>query len=63
MTPDPALVQQDDSVHRIILAPEEDIYLRQKDIRELQKAKGAIRASIDVIMDQLELVPEELPSG
>ena len=58
--PHPSLVVPDGNVHRIILDADEDIYLSQKDIRELQKAKGAIRASIDVIMDQLDLTPDDL---
>jgi uncharacterized 2Fe-2S/4Fe-4S cluster protein (DUF4445 family) len=34
--------------------------LSQWDIRELQKAKGAIRAAIDILMGQLGLAPEDL---
>ena len=34
--------------------------LTQLDIRELQKAKGAIRASIDILMDQLDLSPDDI---
>lgn len=34
--------------------------LRQWDIRELQKAKGAIRAAIDVLMGRLQLKPADL---
>ncbi len=54
------LVLPDKSVYRIILSKEENIYLSQKDIRELQKAKGAIRAAMDILMDQLELQPTDL---
>ncbi len=36
------------------------LLLTQHDIRELQKAKGAIRAAIDVLMQQLDLVPDDL---
>jgi uncharacterized 2Fe-2S/4Fe-4S cluster protein (DUF4445 family) len=54
------LVIPDQSVQRIILSSEENIYLSQKDIRELQKAKGAIRAAVDVLMDQLDLEPKDL---
>ena len=45
---------------RIQLAPESNLFLSQSDIRELQKAKGAIRAAVDVLMNQLELTPEDL---
>jgi uncharacterized 2Fe-2S/4Fe-4S cluster protein (DUF4445 family) len=44
----------------ISLAPGDNLLLSQMDIRELQKAKGAIRATIDILMDDLELRPEEL---
>ncbi len=54
------LVQPDNSVYRILISKEEDIYLSQMDIRELQKAKGAIRAAVDVLMEQLELQPADL---
>ena len=43
-----------------MLSKEEDIYLSQMDIRELQKAKGAIRAAVDVLMEQLDLSPADL---
>jgi uncharacterized 2Fe-2S/4Fe-4S cluster protein (DUF4445 family) len=36
------------------------LYLTQHDIRELQKAKGAIRAAIDVLMSRLGLDPVDL---
>lgn len=36
------------------------LLLTQYDVRELQKAKGAIRAAIDVLMSQLNLVPDDL---
>ncbi|MDZ7844135.1 MAG: ASKHA domain-containing protein [Anaerolineales bacterium] len=45
---------------RIQLTPNADLYLTQLDIRELQKAKGAIRAAVDVLMSQLDLAPEDL---
>jgi uncharacterized 2Fe-2S/4Fe-4S cluster protein (DUF4445 family) len=37
-----------------------EILLTQWDIRELQKAKGAIRAAIDTLMKQLDLQPEDI---
>jgi len=54
------LVLPDKSVYKIMLSKEEDIYLTQMDIRELQKAKGAIRAAVDVLLDQLDLKPADL---
>ena len=45
---------------QIPLTPDNHLWLTQWDIRELQKAKGAIRAAIDVLMGQLKLQPEDL---
>jgi uncharacterized 2Fe-2S/4Fe-4S cluster protein (DUF4445 family)/DNA-binding GntR family transcriptional regulator len=36
------------------------LYLTQHDVRELQKAKGAIRAAVDILMDRLGLKPGDL---
>ena len=36
------------------------LYLTQHDIRELQKAKGAIRAATEILMEQLGLEPGDL---
>ena len=47
-------------IKRIKLTKEGDLYLSQMDIRELQKAKGSIRASINILMDELELKAEDL---
>jgi uncharacterized 2Fe-2S/4Fe-4S cluster protein (DUF4445 family) len=44
----------------IPLTPTGDLQLSQWDIRELQKAKGAIRAAIDVLMILLDLKPEDM---
>lgn len=38
----------------------EDVYLSQWDVRELQKAKGAIRAACDILLRRLDLAPEDL---
>jgi uncharacterized 2Fe-2S/4Fe-4S cluster protein (DUF4445 family) len=57
---DSDLVVPDNSVFRINLSKEEDIYLSQMDIRELQKAKGAIRAAVDILLEQLNLQPADL---
>ena len=45
---------------RIMLSSDPELYLTQIDIRELQKAKGAIRAAVDVLMGQLGLSPQDL---
>lgn len=37
-----------------------DLLLTQWDVRELQKAKGAIRATVDVLMEKLNLTPADL---
>ncbi|MFN2190582.1 MAG: ASKHA domain-containing protein [Candidatus Promineifilaceae bacterium] len=44
----------------IPLTPSGLLRLTQMDVRELQKAKGAIRAAIDTLMDILELQPDDL---
>lgn len=45
---------------RINLTADGALSLSQLDVRELQKAKGAIRASVDVLMDQLGLKAADL---
>ncbi len=54
------LVQSDNRVYRVVISKEENIFLSQMDVRELQKAKGAIRAAMDILMDQLDLQPADL---
>ena len=54
------LVQPDNNVYKIVISKEEGIYLSQNDVRELQKAKGAIRAAVDILLDQLSLQPRDL---
>jgi len=55
------LVSDDENNHRSIkLTPDGKLRLTQTDVRELQKAKGAIRAAIDVLMQQLDLTPDDL---
>jgi uncharacterized 2Fe-2S/4Fe-4S cluster protein (DUF4445 family) len=44
----------------IKLTDDGSLILTQNDVRELQKAKGAIRAAIDVLMQQLNLDPKDL---
>jgi uncharacterized 2Fe-2S/4Fe-4S cluster protein (DUF4445 family) len=53
----------DEDVHgarRIPLTPEGHLALTQWDVRELQKAKGAVRAAVDVLLAQLNLAPSDL---
>ena len=52
--------RDDKGSRRIQLADDLDLYLTQLDIRELQKAKGAIRAAVDVLLVNLDLKPEDL---
>jgi uncharacterized 2Fe-2S/4Fe-4S cluster protein (DUF4445 family) len=54
----PALERQNGRA--ILLTPDGNLQLSQMDIRELQKAKGAIRAAIDILMDELSLQPEDM---
>ncbi len=44
--------------NQIELAP--GVYISQNDIREVQKAKGAIRAALDTLLKQESLKPEKL---
>ncbi len=44
----------------IKLTDDGKLLLTQHDVRELQKAKGAIRAAIDVLMNELNLTPKDL---
>jgi uncharacterized 2Fe-2S/4Fe-4S cluster protein (DUF4445 family) len=52
--------QSTETPNSILISSDPGIYLTQMDIRELQKAKGAIRAAIDILMNQLELTPNDL---
>jgi len=55
------LISRGDNGARCIdLTKNGNLKLAQLDVRELQKAKGAIRAAIDVLMMKLDLKPEEL---
>jgi len=54
-------------VRRFLLADTEQVaegsnalYLGQKDVRELQKSKGAVRAASDILLKQLALGPADL---
>ncbi len=44
----------------IPLTPDGGLSLSQWDVRELQKAKGAIRAAVDILMGELNLQPRDL---
>ena len=45
---------------RIQLTEQGPLSLTQWDVRELQKAKGAIRAAIDILMKKLDLTPGDM---
>ncbi len=45
---------------KFALTPDGSLTLSQWDVRELQKAKGAIRAATDILMGQLDLEPSDL---
>ena len=42
------------------LTEDGSLSLAQFDVRELQKAKGAIRAAVDILMDELKLKPQDM---
>ncbi|MDI6696774.1 MAG: ASKHA domain-containing protein [Anaerolineales bacterium] len=49
-----------DGGRRLRLTPDGRLGLNQWDVRELQKAKGAIRAAVDTLMARLKLQPQDL---
>lgn len=49
-----------DGGRRIALTPDGRLSLTQWDLRELQKAKGAIRAALDTLLARLDLRPADL---
>jgi uncharacterized 2Fe-2S/4Fe-4S cluster protein (DUF4445 family) len=53
------MVVLDNGPKRILLSEDGSIWLTQKDIRELQKAKGAIRAAIEILMKDRHLGVED----
>jgi len=61
-----ARVEQDDDGTRFILAREEEtqiegpVFLTQRDVREVQLAKGAIAAGIMILLSELGLVADDL---
>jgi len=66
ITPDPPseyqhlLFEDDRGIRNLHIAEDHNVNLTQTDVRELQKAKGAIRAAMDVLMLELDLQPEDL---
>jgi len=54
------LLEDSQGYRRLQITDNSRVTLTQTDIRELQKAKGAIRAAIDVLMMKLGLEPEDL---
>lgn len=60
------LVPQDDESVSFLLAPADetrtgdDIFLHQKDVREMQLAAGAIRAGTMILLKQAGLTPEDI---
>ena len=55
-----ALQTGPDGVDRLALTPDGHLKLSQWDVRELQKAKGAIRTAIDILLKRLDLGPADL---
>ena len=54
------LGEENHSARRIRLTPDGKLSLTQWDVRELQKAKGAVRAAFDILMRRLDLAPDDL---
>ncbi|MCP4425344.1 MAG: DUF4445 domain-containing protein [Chloroflexi bacterium] len=52
--------ENQNGIRQIWLTPDGALKLTQWDIRELQKAKGAIHATVNILLAQLDLVPEDL---
>jgi uncharacterized 2Fe-2S/4Fe-4S cluster protein (DUF4445 family) len=49
-----------DGVRRFKITDDAQLSLSQLDVRELQKAKGAIRAAIEILLARLDLKPDDL---
>ncbi len=49
-SPDNIKIETVDEIRRIVFS--EELYLTQTDIRELQKAKGAVRAACDILLER-----------
>lgn len=53
----------EDNGRKVLLASGDDgraVYLTQRDIREIQLAKGAVRAGIEVLLEEAEMSAEDL---
>ena len=59
LTPQGRLLDRDDQ-DRFVLDPVTGLSISQKDIRELQLAKGAIHAAVEILMEQLSLAAEDV---
>jgi len=51
---------QDSNGRRLMLTSDGRLSFTQKDVRELQKAKGAMRAAMEILLKQLRLHPADL---
>ncbi len=54
------LITMEDGSRKILLTPSSRFGITQWDVRELQKAKGAIRAAFDTLLERLHLQPGDL---
>ncbi len=54
------IVTEKDGSRSVLLTEDGNIRLTQWDVRELQKAKGAIRAAVDILLGELDLEPSDL---
>ncbi|MCO6449586.1 MAG: DUF4445 domain-containing protein [Caldilineales bacterium] len=54
------LITDDQGVRCLLMTPDGDLKLTQFDVRELQKAKGAIRAAIEILLANVGLQPGDL---
>ena len=54
------LVTAVEGKRRVVLDHEKDIYLSQADIRQVQLAKGAILAGVEILLKEAGLSPEEM---
>ena len=55
-----SIVTEKDGSRSVLLTEDGEIRLTQWDVRELQKAKGAIRAAVDILLSELDLEPTDL---
>jgi len=51
-------VRKDDDTKKIILAP--GVFISQHDVRELQKAKGAVRAAVEILLERCGVSASDL---